>query len=71
MNYTELVLKAQCGDSDAYGELVRRFQGMAFGYAYSLLHDFHLAQDACQEAFIEGYRDVQNIREPMAWPSWL
>ena len=43
-----LVLRARAGDLDAYGALVRRFQDMAVAYAYALLNDFHLAQDAAQ-----------------------
>ena len=71
MHFIELISRAQKGDIQAYGELVRRFQGMAFGYAYSLLRDFHLAQDATQEAFLEGWRHVGAIRDARAWPVWL
>jgi hypothetical protein len=49
-----LVLRAQAGDLDAYGIVVRRFQDMAVGYACAVLGDFHLAEDAAQEAFIEA-----------------
>ena len=53
-----LVTNAQQGDLDAYGQIVRRFQDMAFGYAYSILGDFHLAEDAAQDAFVQAYRDL-------------
>jgi hypothetical protein len=53
-----LVERSRAGDLDAYGEIVRRFQDMACGYAYALLGDFHLAQDAAQEAFVQGYRSL-------------
>ena len=39
-----LVERIRGGDREAYGDLVRRFQDMAAGYAYSLLGDFHLAE---------------------------
>ncbi len=64
-------VKARNGDIAAFGELVRRFQSMAFGYAHSLLGDFHHAQDATQEAFIEVYRNIQKLRVPAAFPGWL
>ena len=38
----DIVNKAQAGDVNAYGELVRRFQDMAFGYAFGILGDAHL-----------------------------
>ncbi|MCD4700136.1 MAG: sigma-70 family RNA polymerase sigma factor [Phycisphaerae bacterium] len=66
-----LVARSQAGDVDAYGEIVRRFQDMAYGYAYSILGDFHLAEDAAQEAFIEAYRCLGNLREPAAFPGWF
>ena len=57
-----LVLRAQAGDLEACGEIVERFQDMAYGYAYSVLGDFHLAEDAAQEAFIEAYRCLSDSR---------
>jgi len=68
---TPLVTRAQGNDERAYGELVRRFQDMAYGYAYAILHDFHLAEDAAQEAFIEGYRCLPGLEHPQAFPAWL
>ena len=66
-----LVRRAQTGDPAAYGILVGRFQDMAYGYAYAILNDFHLAQDATQEAFIEAYQCLLGLREVQAFPSWL
>ena len=66
-----LVTRAQAGDLDAYGEIVRGFQDMAYGYAYSILGDFHLAEDAAQEAFIHAYRDLASLHEPAAFPGWF
>jgi RNA polymerase sigma factor (sigma-70 family) len=66
-----LVTRAQAGDTDSYGELVRRFQDMAYGYAYAIVGDLALAEDAAQEAFIEAYRCLPSLREPFAFPGWL
>lgn len=44
-----LVVRAQSGSVDAFSLLVHRFQDMAVGYAYTLLHDFHLAEDAAPD----------------------
>jgi hypothetical protein len=41
-----LVLRAQAGDLAAFTALVHLFQDMAVGYGYSLLRDFHSAEDA-------------------------
>ena len=66
-----LVVRAQGDDLDAYGEIVRRFQDMAYGFAYSILGDFHLAEDAAQEAFVQAYRDLSKLADPAAFPGWF
>jgi RNA polymerase sigma factor (sigma-70 family) len=72
-----LVTLAQASDNSraqrhaAFGELVVRFQDMAYGYAYAILGDAHLAQDAAQEAFIAAYQNLDQLREPKAFPGWL
>jgi DNA-directed RNA polymerase specialized sigma24 family protein len=66
-----LVIRAQSGDRMAFGSLVRQFQDMAVGYAYSILGDFALAEDTAQEAFVQAYLDLHTLREPHAFPSWF
>jgi len=66
-----LIERSRSGDLEAFGRIVRRFQDMAYGYAYSILGDFHLAQDVAQEAFINGYRRLADLRTPDAFPGWL
>jgi RNA polymerase sigma factor (sigma-70 family) len=66
-----LLIRARNRDVRAYGEVVRRFQDMAYGYAYAILGDFHLAEDAAQEAFIEAYRCLPGLRHPEAFAGWF
>ena len=66
-----IVTRARNGDAEAFGILVRRFQDMAVGYGYSILHDFQLAEDAAQEAFFEAYRTLSKLREPAAFAGWF
>jgi RNA polymerase sigma factor (sigma-70 family) len=66
-----IVAKARDGDAEAFAVLVRRFQDMAVGYGYSILHDFQLAEDAAQEAFFEAYRTLSKLREPAAFAGWF
>ncbi len=67
----ELVVSSRLSDPEAFAELVRRYQDMAVGYAVSVLGDFHLAQDASQEAFLEAYQRLDQLREPAAFGGWL
>ncbi len=72
MEKLETLIEASiAGNPDAYGALIRRFQDMAVGYAYSILRDFQLAEDAAQEAFFEAYRNLAKLREPRAFAGWF
>lgn len=66
-----LVARTLAQDLDAYGEIVRRFQYLAYGYAFALLGDAHLAEDMAQEAFLEAYQNLAKLDQPDAFPGWL
>jgi len=69
-----LVIRATDSDAtlaerhEAFGELVRIFQDMAYACAYAVLGDFHLAEDAAQEAFISAWQRLGQLRQPEAFP---
>ncbi|NBC28491.1 MAG: sigma-70 family RNA polymerase sigma factor, partial [Spirochaetes bacterium] len=66
-----LVIRSQLGDTGAFAQLVRAYERMAMGYAYAKLSDFHLAEDACQEAFTDAFLKLGSLRDPYAFPGWL
>lgn len=70
-SYESLIEAAQHGDQSAFAELVLRFQDAAREWAYQSLGDPHLAEDAAQEAFLIAYRQLDQLRDPKAFPSWL
>jgi len=70
-DWQHLIGKAQQGDLDSFDTLVQRFRDMAVAYAYAILGNFQLAEEAAQEAFVQAYGDLKSLREPLAFPSWL
>ena len=74
-SYIAWVLQAQSGDrderNDAFDHLVRDFQGMVYGIAYSRLSDRQLAEDAAQEAFLTAYKSIMQLKDVSAFPAWL
>lgn len=68
---SHLVEAAQAGDSEAYAALVQRFQGMAYAIASRYVGDYHLAQDLVQEATIEAFVHLPQLKEPSAFPGWF
>lgn len=73
--YIGLVTQAQSQDqhqrADAFNELMQLFQGIAFRYAYSTLGDAHNAENVTQDAFLSVYQNIDQLREPLAFPAWL
>gem|GEM_PF-2349558 len=67
----ELIIEAKNGDIHAFEILVDKFRGMAVGYAYSILKDYHYAEDVAQEAFVQAYFKLNTLQSPEAFPSWL
>jgi len=67
----ELVKAAQAGGTAAFAELVRRYERAAIVTAYSVLGDFHSAQDAAQEAFVIAYQKLGRLRDPASFGPWL
>ena len=68
---TELVTRAQAGDLDAFGRLVRMTQAMAHGVARGVLRDPTSAQDAVQDAYLSAFRRLRGLEEPAAFVVWL
>ncbi|HTX77824.1 MAG TPA: sigma-70 family RNA polymerase sigma factor [Terracidiphilus sp.] len=71
MDFVDLVRTASKGDVKAFVALTRRFQHLAFGSAFALLHDFQLAEDVTQDAFIAVWSALPKLSDPAAFPGWL
>ena len=66
-----LLARTLSGDTEAFGEVVSRFQDMAYGYAHGLLGDADEARDAVQEAFLAAYRKLGDLRDLERFPGWF
>jgi len=58
----ELVSRAQKGDNDAFGELVRRYESLVAGTVIGMLGKCPEADDVGQETFIRLYRSLKTFR---------
>lgn len=64
------VKMASNGDLDAFNQLVLMYQDLAYHYAYALLRDAALAQDAAQDSFIRGFQNIAGFRGG-AFRAWI
>lgn len=71
MKLSDLVRAARSGDKHAFGAIVREFQDMAYGGAYAWLGDPEEARDATQDAFLDAWESLGQLREPAAFPGWF
>lgn len=68
---SDLVLRAQEGDVEAYGRLVQATQKMVYAVALRVLRDPTTAQDAAQQAYLRAFRRLSDLQEPAAFAGWL
>ena len=70
-NESELVAHARRGDLDAFEQLVREHQGMAFRTAYVITGSAADAEEAAQDAFVKAHRALGRFREGSPLRPWL
>jgi RNA polymerase sigma-70 factor (ECF subfamily) len=66
-----LVLKAQAGDREAFGELVARYMRRAYYAALGLTGSHDDALDLSQEAFVRAYRARASLDPDRPFYPWL
>jgi RNA polymerase sigma-70 factor (ECF subfamily) len=67
----EIVAAVLAGDREAFRVLIERYQRPLLASARHILGDPELAQDAAQEAFIEAFRALGNLKDRQKFRSWL
>lgn len=67
----QLVDLAISEDTDAFGEIVRRWERKIFALCFGMLTREDEARDAAQETFIAAYRNIGRFRGEAKVSSWL
>ncbi len=68
---TALIVKAQSGDRNAYGELISHYHPGVIKVIYRMCGDMELAQDAAQDAFIQAWLHLPTFRPGTSLRNWL
>lgn len=67
----EWIARAQRGDREAFGELIRIHRAGTINVVYRMCGDPALAEDAAQEAFIRAWQHLPAYQPRAAFRSWL
>ncbi len=71
LHETELVILAQRGDRNAFGELAQRHARGVLGVAYRLCGESQLAEDAAQETFLRAWLNLSSFHPQTSLRNWL
>ncbi len=67
----QLVEQAVNENSEAFGEIVKRWERKIFALCFGMLAREDEARDAAQETFISAYKNLKNFRGDAKVSSWL
>lgn len=67
----ELVAATLAGDRRAFGLIVERYQRLLCSLAYSATGELSRSEDLAQEAFVDAWRQLAELREPEKLRAWL
>jgi RNA polymerase sigma-70 factor, ECF subfamily len=67
---TDLVVRAQNGDEEAFASLALAAGDRLHAVAHRILRDIELAEDATQQALLTVWRDLPQLRDPARFDAW-
>jgi RNA polymerase sigma-70 factor (ECF subfamily) len=67
---TDLVIRAQGGDQEAFADLVYAIADRFLAVSHRILSDISLAEDATQQALLSIWQDLPQLRDPARFEAW-
>ena len=67
----ELVSKAQRGEVDAFQSLYKIYGKKISNYLFRMTGSREESEDLAQDTFIQAYKKLASLREPLKFQSWL
>ncbi len=67
----QLIQRVLQGDQDAFSLLLDKYQKGVHALAWRKIGDFHIAQEITQDAFLQAYRKLGDLKNPNAFAGWL
>jgi RNA polymerase sigma-70 factor (ECF subfamily) len=70
-NESDLLVKAQQGDAEAFTYLVEAYQRPVFNLCYRMLGNPQDAEDAAQETFLRAYKNLRRYDNTRPFSTWI
>jgi RNA polymerase sigma-70 factor, ECF subfamily len=67
----DLIVNARHGNTEAFGELVTRYQNSVFNVCYRILHERGEAEDMAQETFIRAHARLGSFDPERPFGPWI
>jgi RNA polymerase sigma-70 factor (ECF subfamily) len=67
----DLIFRARRGETEAFGELVRRTQTAVFNVCYRMLNERREAEDLTQETFIRAWERLHTFDDERLFLPWI
>ena len=66
-----IIHEAKDGSQKAFAELLNRYKGPVYRFAYGMLSNRMDAEDVSQEAFVKAYYSLSSLENEYAFSSWM
>jgi RNA polymerase sigma factor (sigma-70 family) len=67
----EIISRVLAGDSNAFGELVRKYQNYVFTLAMRFTHHREDAEEVAQDIFVKAFRSLADFKGNSKFSTWL
>ncbi len=71
MEDVQLINKIRTGQTEAYGELVRKYEDRVFNTCWRICGHLEDARDVTQEAFLKAYEGLSEFRRDSGFYTWI
>jgi len=66
-----VIALVQAGNSDAFADIIEKYQIPIQRYLYRLTGDYELAKDLAQDTFVQAYKGILKTKEDISFKAWL
>lgn len=71
MQDAELINRIRTGQTEAYGDLVRKYEDRVFNTCWRICGHLEDARDVTQEAFLKAYEGLSEFRRESGFYTWI